>query len=105
MSDDELIIELDPIEDTVSSPYVPLITPTNTELVSSDSTFWLFSEENRSLLIHAVSDVILFYMFFRYMSEQFSITLLAIQDTEEQIKLFRRQYGIEKQKKRRERLT
>ena len=107
MSDDELIIDLDPIEHS-GVPFVPLVPPTPTEIEIditkpdlADTTFWLFSEENRELLIHAVSDVIVFYLFFKYVTAAYAITSKCIQDTEDQLKLFRRQYGIEKPKRKR----
>jgi len=113
MSDDELIIELDS-PPPPSTPYVELApdtpaikivkvvdTDTDTDTEETDTTFWLFSSENRELLIHAVSDVILFYLFFQYVSSKYAHTASMIQETEDQLKLMRKQYGIEKQKKKR----
>lgn len=103
MSDDELIIELDSLPPPAIQ-YAQLA-PDMSEIVQipevKDEPFWMFSEENRELLIHAVSDVILFYLFFQYICSKYSHTASLIHETEEQIKLMRKQYGIEKQKKKR----
>ena len=105
MSEDELIIELDSppppaIQYAQLAPDMSEIVTEIPDVVKTES-FWLFSDENRDLLIHAVSDVILFYLFFQYICSKYSYTASLIHETEEQIKLMRKQYGIEKQKKKR----
>lgn len=53
-----------------------------------DNQPWYYSilhKENRSLLIHTVSDFILFYLFFSYTHNQFNITHQLIKTTRERV--------------------
>ena len=55
---------------------VDTIPSTNVTTVSASTSFYsvLFYKENRTLVIHMISDFILFYFFFTYIQNQFNIT-------------------------------
>lgn len=51
-------------------------------------------QDNRSLLIHTLSDMILFYMFFSYIRNQFDITEKMIKSAKERLAELKEHYLI-----------
>lgn len=51
--------------------------------------------ENRTLVVHTITDVIFFYMFFNYMRNQFHITQQLINNTKERLVEIKTQYGFD----------
>lgn len=99
IKEEELIIVADPSQSSTlitESPHTFTSTPDNVVSNSNDLALeplednqpWYYSilhKENRSLLIHTVSDFILFYLFFSYTHNQFNITHQLIKTTRERV--------------------
>jgi hypothetical protein len=61
--------------------------------------FSKFSLKNGDVIAHIIADVILFYIFFQFVRNQYTVTFYKIQDLIDEIKLFKTKYGIKNKKK------
>jgi hypothetical protein len=112
MENDELIIEIQhdnqtslPSSKVLPSnvlPSLPKITldplvPTQMDPTSSYQFVYQFvcETKNRSFLIHVISDLILFYLFFSYIHNQFSITEKMIQSARERLEEIKLEHGLD----------
>ena len=56
---------------------------------------WVKSIENRGTIIHIISDIILFYLFFRYTQYRFTSTFQHIENSYQRIELLKKEYGLD----------
>ena len=59
-----------------------------------DMIVWMKQTENQQFLIHAVADVILFYVSFQYIRSSYHHTEVVIRKTREQLFKMQKQYGL-----------
>ena len=76
-------------------PESTLTTPSSTSSQESTEVFFWNKKEYRSLIIHSVCDVILFYLIFQYISNMFQRTKVIIQQCKESLHNLKEQYGLQ----------
>jgi len=82
----KLLTELEKVED-----HTPIVE--NTPQALSFMSLWT-DLDNRSLIIHGLCDIILFYLAFRYVSSSFHKTKQHIQLCKQSIQDLKKQYGF-----------
>ena len=84
----KLLTELEKVSDISIPP-----TEEHTQQVFSFISLWS-DLDNRSLIIHSLCDIILFYLAFRYVSSSFHKTKQHIQLCKQSIQDLKKQYGF-----------
>jgi hypothetical protein len=64
------------------------------EQTEHDMIVWMKQTENQQFLIHAIADVILFYVSFQYIRSSYHHTEVVIRKTREQLFKMQKQYGL-----------
>ena len=85
---------MDPLDETKEDELIIIADPVMNSTTEMSWYTKIMLQDNRSLLIHTVSDMILFYMFFSYMRNQFNITEKMIQSAKERLAELKEQYLI-----------